>query len=93
LFFRSQGYERLYDACWTNVGRTVCWGRPFRLRLAFDGWQVMTWLNDEPVLYRRIRDIYPKAPRVRIEQVGLVANWEWGDDTGTRFRNFTARAR
>jgi hypothetical protein len=93
MFFRSQGYERLFDACWTNVGRNVSWGRPFRLRIAFDGWQVMTWLNDEPILYRRMRDIYPTTPRVRINRVGLVANWEWGDDTGTTFRDFTVRGR
>jgi hypothetical protein len=93
MFFRCRGYERLYDACWTNVGRKVTWGRPFRLRLAFDGRQVMTWLDDEPILYRRLRDIYPTAPRLRINRVGLAANWEWGDDTGTTFRNFVARSR
>ena len=93
MFLRSQGYERLYDACWANVGRKVHWGRPFRLRLAFDGWQLMTWLDGEPILYRRVRDLYPTAPRLRINRVGLVANWEWGDDTGTVFRDFTARIR
>jgi hypothetical protein len=53
----------------------------------------MTWLDDEPLLYRRVRDIYPTAPPIRINRVGVVANWEWGDDTGTVFRNFTARGR
>jgi hypothetical protein len=26
-----------------------------------------------------------------INEVGLVANWEWGNDTGTVFRDFSAR--
>lgn len=91
MFFMSQGYERLYDACWTNVGRRVFWGRPFTLRMAFDGWQALVWLDGVPVLSRRVRDIYPTTPRVAINRVGLVANWEWGDDTGTRFERFVAR--
>jgi hypothetical protein len=93
LFFRSHGYERLYDAVWTNVGRKIFWGKPFTLRVAFDGSQLMTWLDDVPVLYRRTRDIYPTAPPVRINRVGLAANYEWGDDTGTEFRRFVARNR
>ncbi|MPY94513.1 MAG: hypothetical protein GEV08_16080 [Acidimicrobiia bacterium] len=93
LFFRDQGYERLYDAPWANVGRRVRWGQPFRLRLVSDGQHVLVHLDGEPVLYRRATDLYPTSPGVRIERVGLVANYEWGDDTGSEFRDFVARGR
>jgi hypothetical protein len=93
MFYRCAGYERLYDAVWTNVGRRVSWGRPFTMRLASDGRQVMVWVDGEPVLYRRLRDIYPTAAPLALCRVGLAANWEWGDDTGTEFRRFVARAR
>jgi hypothetical protein len=92
MFFRTEGYERLYDSPWSNVDRRVTWGRPARLRVASDGAQVMTWVDGEPVLSRRLRDLYPGVDRLRIERVGLVANWEWGDDTGTRFSRFVGRA-
>ena len=91
MFFRTGGYERLYDSPWTNVDRRVTWGRPATLRIASDGAQVMTWVDGEPVLVRRLRDLYPGVPPLDINRVGLVANWEWGDDTGTCFRRFVAR--
>jgi hypothetical protein len=93
MFYRCAGYERLYDAVWTNVGRRVEWGRPFTMRLASDGEQVLVWLDDEAILYRRLRDIYPTASPLAIRRVGVAANWEWGDDTGTEFRRFVARRR
>jgi len=44
------------------------------------------------VLYRAFRDIYPGFRRLHIRKVGIVANWEWGHDTGSRFLSFEARA-
>ena len=91
-FVRLGGYEDLYDAIWTNVGERITWRRPYRLRVAFDG---MTWvvrLDDEPVLQRTLRDVHPDQRPLEIERVGIVANWEWGTDTGSTFRRFVARA-
>ncbi|MPY95480.1 MAG: hypothetical protein GEV08_21210 [Acidimicrobiia bacterium] len=93
LFFRTGAHERLYDAVWTNVGRRVTWGKAVTLRLVFDGLNILVWLDGVPVLSRRTQDIYPAAPSVTIKRVGLVANWEWGDDTGTTFHSFVARRR
>jgi hypothetical protein len=90
-FFRIGGFEEIYDAVWTNIGRRAWYGDRVRLRVTFDGLQYLVTLDGEPVLYRRLTDIYPDCPRLQIRQVGLVANWEWGDDTGTLFRDFTAR--
>lgn len=90
-FFYLDGYEDLYDAVWTNVGSRVVWGQPFTLRVAFDGLHYMAWVNEEPVLYRSLTDVYPKQTRLQIRRVGLVANWEWGNDTGSVFSHFIAR--
>jgi hypothetical protein len=90
-FFHLQGFENIYDAVWTNVGRRVWFGREVLLRLAFDGEQFLVSLDGEPVLYRRLTDVRPGCARLRVKQVGIAANWEWGDDTGSRFRNFIAR--
>ncbi len=91
-FLRIGGFEDVYDAVWTNVGRRITYGTPYDLRVAFDGDRYVVWVDAEPVLYRRITDIVPAAPRLRIEQVGIVSNWEFGDDTGTRFLRFRAHA-
>jgi hypothetical protein len=91
LFSYLNGYEELYDAVWTMVGTRVYWGIPYRLRIAFDGNQMTAYLDDEPVLYRALTDIYPEVPRFRINRIGLVANWEWGNDTGSQFSNFIAQ--
>jgi hypothetical protein len=93
MFVRANGYERLYDAVWTNVGRRVYWGKPCRLRISFDGSTALVLLDEVPILFRRIQDIYPDAAPWLINRVGLVANWEWGDDTGTTFKSFIARGR
>lgn len=85
------GFEDLYDAVWTNVGARVRWGVPHRFRVAFDGTHLLALVDDEPVLYRALTDIYPDAPRLQIRRVGLLANWEWGNDTGSRLRRFQAR--
>ena len=91
-FFFLNGYEDIFDAVWTNVGRRVRWGVAYRLRVVFDGLQYLAYVNDEPVLYRALTDIYPQTPPLRINRVGLVANWEWGHDTGSRFDLFEGRA-
>jgi hypothetical protein len=90
-FFQLDGFEDLYDAIWSNVGNRVYWGQPHRLRLAFDGMHYMALVNDEPVLYRALTDVYPDAKRLTIRRVGLLANWEWGNDTGSIFQSFRAR--
>ncbi len=91
-FLRLGGYEDVYDAVWTNVGRRITWGVPFELRTAFDGEVHTTWVDGEPVLYRRVTDVYPRASALRINRVGLVANWEFGQDTGSRFVRFEGRS-
>jgi len=93
-FFRYRGWEDIYDAVWTCLGPSrVTWGVPFRLRAVFDGVRYRVHVNGEPVLHRSLDDVYPGLERFRISQVALMANWEWGDDTGTVFRDFVARGR
>jgi len=89
-FLRIDGREGFYDPVWTLTGNKVLPGRPVRLRVASDGDLYRVWLDDEPVLYRSVFDVYPDGRRFAINRIGLVANWEWGDDTGSRFRNFRA---
>jgi hypothetical protein len=91
-FFHLDGFEELYDAVWSNVARRVTWGRPFRLRMAFDGMRYLVLVDDEPVLYRALTDVYPDARPLELRRVGLVVNWEWGEDTGSEMRRFRARA-
>ena len=92
-FFYLGGAENVYKAVWSNVGRRVYWGVPYTLRIASDGSRFLVHLNDEPVLYRALTDVYPEAGRLAIRRVGVAANWEWGDDTGSLFRRFRARGR
>lgn len=84
-FFVVDGYEEVYDAVWTNVGRRIAWGEDYRLRVAFDGnwWQAS--VGDEPVLHRALTDVYPGIEPFTINRVGICNNWEYGDDTGSRF--------
>jgi hypothetical protein len=89
-FFKLGGFEDLYDAVWTNVGDRIYWGKPFRLRLCCDGERYLVYVNKEPVLYRAFRDVYADVERLRIRKVGLIANWEWGCDTGSKFEQFAA---
>ncbi len=91
VFFRLNGFEEIYDAVWTNVGNKISWGQPYNLRCDFDGMVLVAYLDNQPVLYRSLTDIYPKQDAIKIQRVGLAVNWEWGDDTGTLFENFTAR--
>jgi hypothetical protein len=90
VFFYRDGYEELYDAIWSNIGRRVHWGMPYSFRVAFDSERFTAYVNDEPVLHRALSDAYADWRELKINQVGLVANWEWGSDTGTVFRRFSA---
>jgi hypothetical protein len=91
-FFKYRGFEDLYDAVWTNIGNRISHGLPTRLRVCCDGKQYLVFLNDEPVLYRAFRDVYSDFEPLAIKRVGLVANWEWGCDTGSVFEDFKAHS-
>ena len=93
LFFRIDGYEELYDAIWTNLGnrQAIAWGRCHTHRITFDGARFMTYINNEPVLYRSMTDLYPGVRPLAIHRVGIVANWDWGNDTGSTFNRFVAK--
>ncbi len=91
-FFRLGGFEDLYDAVWTNVGDRIVWGTPYRLNVVFDGDMFTASVNGELVLYRRLTDVHPDQVPLRIHRIGIVGNWEWGTDTGSTFRRFTATA-
>jgi hypothetical protein len=90
-FFYRDGYEELYDAVWSNIGKRVHWGMPYSFKVVFDSHRFTAFVNDEPVLYRALQDIYPDWDELLINETGLVANWEWGADTGTIFRHFVAK--
>lgn len=92
-FFYRDGYEELYDAVWTNIGRRVHWGMPYGFRAVFDGERFTAFVNDEPVIHRALTDIYPDWKQLAIKEAGIVANWEWGNDTGSTFRDFVAKGR
>jgi hypothetical protein len=93
LFCCTEGHEREANAVWSNVGRRASWGLRSTLRVASDGDHLTVRLDGQPVLHRRIRDLYPWASRLSITRVGLAVNREWGDDTGTTFFDFRARRR
>ena len=92
-FFRVDGYEEVYDAVWTNVGDRVTWGGTNRLRVAFDGDTWTARLDDELVLHRRLTDVYPAVHPWRIDRIGIMANWEFGEDTGSRILSVIGRDR
>lgn len=89
-FFRSRGHEDMHDAVWTLV-RPVRFGEACSLRLVSDGHRFLSYLGDRPSLHRSFTDVYPDAPPLAINRVGIVINREWGDDTGTVLHRFTAR--
>ncbi|HEY8339361.1 MAG TPA: hypothetical protein VIK95_05800, partial [Egibacteraceae bacterium] len=94
-FLRVHGHEAMLDndATWSNVAERIRFGVPFRLRLSSDGDAFTVWVDGEAVLHRRFSDYRATAHRLRITGVGLLTNWEWGDDTGSRFRDFRASGR
>ena len=90
-FFKFGGFEDIYDAIWTNVADRVRYGHAVRLRLCSDAERYIAFLDDEPVLYRAYRDVYLELPLFHIRKVGIIANWEFGNDTGSSFEHFLAR--
>ncbi len=92
-FLRTSGEETMYewDAVWTNVASRIRHGQPYQLSVACDGRQFLCKVDGEPVLYRALTDYRVDAQPLDITGVGLVANWEWGDDTGTTFAGFDVR--
>jgi hypothetical protein len=92
VFPKLLGFEELFDAVWTMVSNKITWGKPFNLRVPFDGNNFMILLNGEPVLERALTDIYPNDAPLHIKRVGIAVNWEWGNDTGSTFENFIARS-
>jgi hypothetical protein len=91
-FYHLAGHEDMYDAVWTLVPG-VLWGERCTLRTAFDGERFLAWTNGEPCLVRALRDVYPDTPPLSIEQVGIIVNREWGDDTGSLLHRFGASRR
>jgi hypothetical protein len=89
-FYRVRGHEDMYDAVWTLTGEKVTWGVSHTLRVLFDGERFVATLDGHPMLYRAIRDVYPDAPPLRVNKVAIIANEEWGDDTGTVFHRVVA---
>ena len=90
-FFRIAGFEEIYDAVWSNIGRAIAFGQPYTLRVVFDGNNYTVRVNEQTVLYRALTDVYPWATALKINRLGIVANWEWGDDTGSGFSDFVVR--
>lgn len=91
-FFRLGGFEEVFDAVWTNVGRRITWGIPYDLRVSFDGDAFVAWVDREPVLHRRLSDVYPTRAPLRINRIGLVSNWEFGQDTGSLVKRIVANS-
>ncbi len=91
LFSKRNGFEELYDAVWTMVADAIRWGEPFDLRVTFDGLRFVILIDGEPVLQRSLTDLYPSDTAMCIRRVGIAVNWEWGNDTGSKFETFTAR--
>ncbi|PEN11214.1 hypothetical protein CRI94_16665 [Longibacter salinarum] len=92
-FFRLDGTDDLYRAVWTNVGDRLEAGVPYCLRVDSNGDHYVVRLNGEPVLYRAWSDVYPGINPMQIRRVGLVVNWEYGNDTGSAFRRFVCSGR
>ena len=90
-FFKFNGFEDTYDAIWSNVADRIFHGKPLRLRLCCDGEQYIVFIDDEAVLYRAFRDVYPNVRRLAIRKAGILANWEFGLDTGSTFEQCTMR--
>ena len=61
--------------------------------VASDGATYRVELDGRAVLQRSVHDVDPTASALAIRRVGVVCNWEWGHDTGSRFLSFTAASR
>ena len=91
-FFRLGGFEEIYDAVWSNIGAAIAFGQPYILKVVFDGNNYIVRVNEQTVLYRALTDVYPWATALKINRLGIVANWEWGNDTGSGFSNFVVKS-
>jgi len=60
-FLMSRDHEDMFDAVWSNLGREIHWGRPYRRRVACAGVRLLAWINDQQVSHREITDIDPGA--------------------------------
>ncbi|GIW25563.1 hypothetical protein [Meiothermus sp.] len=87
---RFAGYEDPRDVVLSRVPDLLYHGVPVRLRVVCDGWRFQVYLDDEPVLYRALSDIYPGADRLYIRRVGLGVSG-YGEDSGSIFRSWVAR--
>ncbi len=87
---RFAGYEDPYDMIWSRVPDLLYHGVPLRLRVVCDGTRFQVYLDEEPVLYRALSDIYPGADRLSIRRVGIALSG-YGEDTGSIFRSWVAR--
>lgn len=92
-FFVFRGFEDIYDAVWSNLGDKIAWGRQFSLRMVSDGAGYLVLVNGEPVLHRAFSDVHPSTERLALRKIGVVANWEWGHDTGSAITRVVARSR
>ena len=90
-FRRVDGFEDVYDAVWANVGSRITWGCPHTLAVGFDATGFAAYLDGVAVLARDFHDVYPRADPLRVRAVGVCLNWEFGDDTGSRFTRLVAR--
>ena len=90
-FFRIAGYEEIYDAVWSNIGRAIAFGQPYIFRAIFDGNKYIVRINNQTVLYCALTDVYSWTHNLNINRLGIVANWEWGNDTGSSFSNFIVK--
>jgi hypothetical protein len=61
--------------------------------LVSDGRRFAVLVDGEPVLHRAFTDVYPRVPPLRITAAGIVAQWEWGHDTGSEITRLTLRGR
>lgn len=91
-FFRIDGFEEIYDAVWSNIGQAVAFGQPYTLRVVFDGNNYTVRVNHQTVLSRALTDVYPWATALNITRLGIIVNWEWGNDTGSGFSNFVVKS-
>lgn len=89
-FYRLDDREELYEAVWTNVGRRITWGRPYRLGVRYAAGTLEVDLDGEAVLRRSVNDVCDRFTDLAVTRVGIATNWEFGDDTGSVFGWFRA---
>ncbi len=91
-FYCFDGFEDIYDAVWTNVGSAIRWGVPYGLRVLCDGARFTAYVAGRAALHRAFGDVHRRVTSLTLRRVGIVTNWEWGNDTGSVFESFVARS-